>query len=103
MSYEHSGSASYYSGRPVVRLDVIIPDLDGVIVQLQAHGFRPFLLIDERTEAPYMQRAFPQSAYWDLDWAPRATSTAFGRIWLLDPADREPHRAGGRYPHDVLR
>jgi hypothetical protein len=103
MAYTHSGSAAYYSGRPIVRLDLIVPELDSVITLLTAQGFRPLMLIDEVMEAPYLQRFFPQSAYWDLDWAPRATFAAFGRIWLLDPADREPHRAGTRYPNDVLR
>ena len=31
LSFMHSGSAAYYSGRPIVRLDIIQPDLDGVI------------------------------------------------------------------------
>jgi hypothetical protein len=103
MTYAHSGSAAYYGGRPIVRMDIIIPHLDDVIARLQAQGFHPYILIDEVSEAPYMQRTFPQSAYQHLDWAPRATFAAFGRIWLLDPADRDPHRAGQRYPHDVLR
>jgi hypothetical protein len=84
-------------------MDILVPELDSIIVRLQAHGFHPYMLIDELAEAPYMQRTFPQSAYWDLDWAPRATFSGAARIWLLDPADREPHREGRRYPSDVLR
>jgi MFS family permease len=103
MVYTHSGSAGYYANRPVVRLDLLVPELDSIIVKLQAHGFRPYLLIDEVSEAPYMHRTYPQSAYWELDWAPRATFSAFGRIWLLDPADRAPFLAGTRYPSDMLR
>ena len=103
LSFMHSGAAAYYGRRPIVRLDIIAPELDGVIARLRAEGFRPLLLIDEVIESPHMQRIFPQSAYWDLDWAPRASFAAFGHIWLLDPADREAHRAGLRYPTDVLR
>jgi len=103
MAYTHSGSAGYYSDRPIVRLDIIQPDLDSVITRLQAQGFHPYLLIDEVIESPHLRQIFPQSAYWDLDWAPRASFAAFGHIWLLDPADRDPHRAGKRYPVDVLR
>jgi hypothetical protein len=103
MAYTHSGSAAYYGNRPLIRLDMIGPDLDGVIALLQRQGFRPLLLIDEVIESPHLQRFFPTSAYWDLDWAPRASFAAFGHIWLMDPTDREPHRAGVRYPTDVLR
>ncbi len=103
MAYTHSGSAAYYGNRPLIRLDMIGPDLDGVITLLQRQGFRPLLLIDEVIESPHLQRFFPQSAYWDLDWAPRAAFAAFGHIWLMDPADRDPHRSGVRYPTDTLR
>jgi hypothetical protein len=103
MAYTHSGSAAYYGNRPLIRLDLIGPDLDGVIARLRAQGLHPLLLIDEVIESPHLQRFFPQSAYWDLDWAPRASFAAFGHIWLMDPADRDPHRAGVRYPTDVLR
>lgn len=103
MAYTHSGSAAYYSNRPIVRLDMIGPDLDGVIALLRRQGLHPLLVIDEVIESPHLQRFFPNSAYWDLDWAPRASFAAFGHIWLMDPADRDPHRKGVRYPTDTLR
>jgi 4-amino-4-deoxy-L-arabinose transferase-like glycosyltransferase len=103
LSFMHSGPAAYYSGRPIVRLDIIQPDLDGVIARLQSQGFRPLLLLDEVIESPHVGRIFPGTVYQDLDWPPRATFAAFGRIWLLDPADRARFLAGATYPHDVLR
>lgn len=103
LSFMHSGSAAYYSGRPIVRLDIIQPDLDGVIDRLRTQGFQPLLLLDEVIESPHVGRIFPTTVYKDLDWQPRATFAAFGRIWLLDPADRGRFLAGATYPHDVLR
>ena len=103
LSFMHSGSAAYYSGRPIVRLDIIQPDLDGVVTRLQSQGFHPFLLLDEVIESPHLGRIFPQTVYKDLDWPPRATFAAFGRIWLMDPADRPRHLAGQTYPSDTLR
>jgi hypothetical protein len=103
MSFMHSGSAAYYSHRPIVRLDLVQPDLDAVVTRLQSQGFRPYFLIDEVIESPHVARIFPTSRFNKLDWAPRATFASFGRIWLMDPADRPAHQAGQRYPSDVLR
>jgi hypothetical protein len=38
MAYLHSGSVAYYGRRPIVRLDIVQPDLDVVIARLQAMG-----------------------------------------------------------------
>lgn len=103
LSFMHSGPAAYYTGRPIVRLDIVQPDLDAVIAELQHQGFRPMLLIDEVIESPHMARIFPQSAFNRLDWPPRAAFSAFGSIWLMDPADRARHQAGEKYPTDILR
>jgi hypothetical protein len=103
LSYMHSGSAAHYANRPIVRLDIVQPDLDAVITSLEAHGFHPLLLVDEVLESPHMARFFPNSSFNRLDWPPRATFSSFGRIWLMDPADRRAHQAGRTYPSDVLR
>jgi hypothetical protein len=103
LSFMHSGAAAHYARRPIVRLDIVQPDLDTVITNLEAHGYHPLLLLDEVIESPHMARIFPHSSFNRLDWPPRATFMSFGRIWLMDPADRRAHQAGRTYPSDALR
>jgi hypothetical protein len=103
LAFMHGGTVEYFTGRPVVRLDLIPPDLDRVIDLLERQGYRPVMIIDEVIESPHMVRAYPTSQFKELDWPARAAFTAFGRIWYLDPADRRAHLSGVKYATDVLR
>jgi hypothetical protein len=103
LSFMHGGTVEYFTGRPIMRMDLIAPDLDRVIDLLQRQGYRPVIVLDEVIEAPHMERAYPASQFKELDWPARASFTAYGRIWYLDPADRQAYRAGARYATDVLR
>jgi Dolichyl-phosphate-mannose-protein mannosyltransferase len=103
LCYLHCGPARYYTGRPVVRLDAIQPQLDAVIAQLQRARYRPVLVLDDLVESPRLPYFFPASPYNRLDWPPRAVFWTAGRISYFDPADRTLHAQGGTYPVDVLR
>jgi hypothetical protein len=103
LSFMHGGTVEHFTGRPIVRMDLIVPDLDRVIDLLQRQGYRPVIVLDEVMEAPHMARTYPTSQFKELDWPPRASFAAFGRIWYLDPADRKAYQAGVTYVTDVLR
>ncbi len=104
LSFVHSGAVRHYTGRQVVRLDLVDPaSLDRVVDDLRRHGYRPVFLIDEALEAESFRGYFAPSRYGRLDWAPRAMFTTVTRIWYLDPADRELFLKGERWPVDVLQ
>ena len=65
----HSGSATYYSGRPTVRWDLLEPSrLDGLVEDLQQRGFVPYLLIDADERADFQSRYRGHSRLAGLDW-----------------------------------
>lgn len=103
LCYVHCGSVAYYTGKPIVRLDLIQPDLDTTIARLQRQRFQPALILDEAIEtAERLQLVFGASEYARLDWTPRAAFKGIGRIWYFDVSDRPRHQAGAYYPVDVL-
>lgn len=104
MSFVHSGAVRHYTGRQIVRLDLLDPtSLDHVADDLRAHGYHPVFVLDEALEAEAFRARFPQSRYGRLDWPPRATFTTVTRILFLDPADREAFRRGQRWVTDELK
>jgi hypothetical protein len=85
---QESGSAHYYTGRPVLRWDLLTGDLDATLAALEAQGRRPILVIED-WERPALRARFPRSRVAVLDWPPLADIGETTRVWVLDPADRE--------------
>lgn len=104
LSFMHSGAVTYYTGRPVVRLDVLDPPmLDGVVADLQQHGLHPVLVIDRLGEEPRFGQRFTASPLGRLDWPARAIFGASREIVYWDPSDRQRHQDGERWPIDIVR
>jgi 4-amino-4-deoxy-L-arabinose transferase-like glycosyltransferase len=71
---QHSGSATYYAGRPTVRYDHVPPaQLDLVVEQLQVLGFSSFILLDDWEEPLFTARFSADSRLGALDWPPVMT------------------------------
>lgn len=103
-SFFHSCAVAHYTGRQVVRADVLDPQtFDNVVDDLTAHGYRPVLVIDRELEERQFRLLFASSRFAQLDWAPRAVFTTVSSILYLDIADRQRYQNGERWPIDVLR
>jgi hypothetical protein len=92
---QHSGSASYYTGRPIVRWDSLHVGFDEALDDLARLGRQPVIVVEDWEEALLRQK-FPASTFARLDWPARADFGRTTRVRLFDPADRE--RPTGRPP-----
>ena len=95
---QHSGSASYYTSRPVVRWDSLDVGFDVALDDLARLGRLPVIVVEDWEERLLRQK-FPASTFARLDWPARADFGSTTRVRLFDPADRE--RPTGR-PADRL-
>jgi hypothetical protein len=86
IALQESGSARYYTGRPVVRWDML-RDLDAAVAELTARGLSPVLLV-EGPEGDDLRSRFPRSELARLDWPPRADVGFETRARAFVPADR---------------
>ncbi len=99
---EQSGSMRYYTGRPIVRWDLMPEDaLAAVVDRLSAAGYDVWVALDAWEEEPFRRR-FPSVPAGALDWPPRAEAggTLLTRAWRV--ADRPPFMRGGRAITDRL-
>lgn len=104
LSFMHSGAVAHYTGRNVVRLELIEPaSLDRIVSDLERRGLVPVLVIDDTIEQPHFAARFSGSRFKALDWPPRAEFTAMMTIRYFLMADRERHQRGERWPIDRLR
>jgi hypothetical protein len=87
VAVQESGSARYYTSRPVLRWDWLDPDLDTAIAALRMKGFHPVFAVED-WERPDLTRKNPVSANARLDWRPRAEFGDEIRVFLYDPVDR---------------
>jgi len=87
VAVQESGSARYYTSRPVLRWDWLDADLDAAIAALRARGWHPVFAIED-WERPDLMRKHPASANARLDWRPRAEFGDDIRVFLYDPLDR---------------
>jgi hypothetical protein len=92
---QHSGSASYYTGRPVLRWDALTIELDEALADLARLG-RPSVIVVEDWEEPLLRQKFPASPLARLDWPARADFGGPTHVRVYDPADRD--RPTGRPP-----
>ncbi len=82
----HSGSATYYTGRPTLRWDLLAPsDLDRVASELIRRGYVPYLLLDKDERADFQSR-YRGSRLAALDWPPLVTLTPGGVQIFAIPA-----------------
>ncbi|MGD9905866.1 MAG: hypothetical protein AB7U83_20525 [Vicinamibacterales bacterium] len=90
---QHSGALAHYTGRTVVRFDLLDDDLDALSDRLAAGGRAVWLVVDDWEEAEFRTR-FPEARRGRLDWAPLAEARAGGsRVRIYDLA--APTRATG--------
>jgi hypothetical protein len=98
-----SGAVAFYTGRPVIRFDMIHPGrLDRLIDDLTRAGYRPAVVIDEAMEGSSFREPRPDSTYGRLDWPARAESWSHSPLLLLEPGDRAAYLNGEPYPTDIL-
>jgi hypothetical protein len=80
----HSGSATYYSGRPTIRYDMIAPsDLDALVPKLVRRGYVPYLLLDNDERAAFQSHYQGHSRFASLDWPPIANINSRVQIYAL--------------------
>jgi hypothetical protein len=89
---QHSASAHYYTGRTIVRWDLLNGDFDVAL--------RHPVLVVEDWEAQPLRARFPTSELARVDWPARADVGTTTRVRVLDPADRNraPRVAPDRLP-----
>lgn len=96
---QQSGSVHYYTGRPIVRWDLIDETPDAVVGSLRALGREPVIVVED-WELPALRTKFPESPLARLDWPPRARFVGTTTVSLFDPRDRN---APATVAADVLR
>ena len=92
-----SGSVRLYGNRPTLRWDLIEPaDFSAVIATVRAHGYVPYLLLEEWEEAQFRERFARTSEFGRLDWPPvmRYDGASTTRVYALD--DRARYLDGAR-------
>jgi hypothetical protein len=104
LSFVHSGAVAHYTGREVVRLDLLEPGtLDAVIDDLLRRHYHPVLVLDQALEVDPFRQRFSGSRVGRLDWTPRAVFTSGTSIWYFDVLDRPHHQQGERAVVDVVQ
>lgn len=86
LTSQESGSASHYTGMPIVRWDLLSIDFDVAVAALRALDRYPVVLIED-WEIPSLRAKFSASRLSRLDWLPRAEFGDETRVFLFDPAD----------------
>jgi hypothetical protein len=80
VAMQHSGSVRYYSGRIVLRYDLLDPAwLDRALDTLANRGFSIYALLEEWEEVNFRSRFAAQQSTRTLDAGPRAAARAEGR------------------------
>ncbi|MCC6164686.1 MAG: hypothetical protein IT182_15150 [Acidobacteria bacterium] len=92
---QHSASAPYYSGRPVIRPDILSPDAFNRVIDWAARESRPLAFVLDESERAELLHRFADSAIARFDWPPRAEigRPVTTRVWLA--GDKAVHDAGG--------
>ena len=104
LTYLHSGAVAVYTGRPIVRLDLVPPEsLDKVVDDLRRHAYHPVFVLDRAFDGPYFRERFGPWKYVRLDWPARAEFCSTTVVTYHDPGDRDAFFSGDRYPIDLLK
>jgi hypothetical protein len=104
LTYVHGGALALYTGRPVIRMDVIQPHaLERVVADLQRGGYRPSFVLDLAYEYGPLSERFKNSPLLTLDWRPRAEFATLWSAYYLDVGDRDRFLNGDGGVVDILR
>jgi hypothetical protein len=98
VSMQYSGSIRYYAGRLTVRYDWI-PSyrLDGVLEELRALGYHPYLVLEQWEEPEFQARFDGHSRLAALDWPPVAVLTHLATtVRIYDPSDKAAPASAAR-------
>jgi hypothetical protein len=91
----HSGSLRYYAQRETLRFDWLEGGrLEPLLERLERRGYRPYILLEEREEAPFRDRFAAATRLGALDWPPVARMESPEVVSIWDPRDRTRHRRG---------
>ena len=100
---EQSGAMRYYTGRPIVRWDLLDAEgLSAVLRMCEEHGFEPWFVLDD-WEAPRVREKFRALDVAALDWPPILDAGSLVRTQAWRPRDRERFLSEGRVISDRLR
>ena len=103
-TYLQSGAVAGYTGRPIVRLDMVPPaSLDTIVDDLRRHAYRPVFVLDRAFDGAFFRERFTPSKYVRLDWPARAEFCSTTIVTYHDPEDRDAFLSGDRYPIDLLK
>jgi hypothetical protein len=104
LTFVHGGALALYTGRPIIRLDVIGADgLDRIVGDLQRSGHEPVFVLDLSNEFAFLADKFKASRLLNLNWHPRAEFTSAFSVYYFAVADRERFFSGDDLSVDVLR
>lgn len=81
---QHSASAMHYTGRPVLRWDLLPIELDAAIARLRELGYHPVLLVED-WEVPALRARYARSRAARLAVPPLATFGTETRVRLFVP------------------
>jgi hypothetical protein len=88
---QHSGTLRYYASRLTVRYDALAPDaLDAAVRDLQAAGYRPFIVLEDWELASFRERFAGRSRLAPLDWSPIVRLWPSPAVFLYDAVDPGP-------------
>jgi hypothetical protein len=89
LAVQHSGSLRYYADRITLRYDYLAPDsLDAVIGELNAKGYRPYIVIDDWEETEFRNRFGKDNRVGRLDWKPLVRVIGNPEVRIYDPEGR---------------
>jgi hypothetical protein len=96
VAVQHSASAAYYSGRPVIRPDLLSPESFRAFLAWAAREHRPIAFVLDESEPTVLRARFGDVGPTALDWPPRAEigRPVATRVWV--DADRQTYLDGGR-------
>jgi hypothetical protein len=97
LAFQQSGGLRYYTGRPILRFDVLLPEwFDTAISKLRSRGYRPYFVVEDHDILEFKRRFRPVSPLGYLDWPAVAELDGPVRVWIFDPADRGKALEGQR-------
>jgi len=101
VTMQHSGSMLHYSGRNIVRYDLVPRgDYEAALDEMIHAGYHPYLVVDE-WEVAGIRQLHGAGARGTLDWPPIAVlPLANVTVWDL-AEDRDAARASGRKPEEI--
>jgi hypothetical protein len=96
VAVQHSASTPYYSGRPVIRPDLLTPDGWRALVAWADRERRPLAFVLDEAEPAALRRRFGDDGLTALEWPPRAEvgRPVATRVWV--DVDRPAYLAGSR-------